>query len=158
LRIDQFAFGGIAAFVVYKGRKIRLAPWIAAGILLPLLAVLALDPTWHKAHGWVHTVGYSLLAVGAAALVLAAYQRTLWGPFGRVLASRPLVMIGDRSYSLYLWHLPFYPLISSTTQAHIHGIGRTMVMVVVVIFSSLAAFALAEASYRLVEMRRPGRK
>jgi peptidoglycan/LPS O-acetylase OafA/YrhL len=157
-RIDQFAFGGVAAALAYKGRSIRFAPWIAAGILLPFMAVLVMDPTWHKAARWVHTVGYSVLGVGTAALVLSAYQETLWRPFSQVLSSRPLVMIGDRSYSLYLWHLPFYPVISSSVRAGADGWGRTWVMVAVVCASSLVAFLFAEASYRLVEQRAATRR
>ncbi len=153
LRIDQFAFGGIAAVLAARRDKVRDASWFAGMILVPLLVALLIIPHWHKAIWWVHTLGYSLLGMGTAALVLAAYQETLWKPLSRLLASRPLVLLGDRSYSLYLWHLPFHGMVTSAVQASFAGYGRTTEIALVVIFNSAVALVLTEVSYRLLERR-----
>lgn len=51
------------------------------------------------------TIGYTLTACALGAILLLALRRR--GLWVRVLESRPLVMIGVLSYSLYLWHRLF---------------------------------------------------
>lgn len=153
LRIDAFAMGGVAAALAVGGRTWKSAPWIAAALLLPSYSWLLLDPTWHKAERIVQTLQLSVIAVGAAALVMAAYQQTLWRPLAAALRSRPLVYIGDRSYSLYLWHLPFMAVINDMVGATAPGNGRMWTVALVVVSNSVAGFILAEISYRLIEKR-----
>jgi peptidoglycan/LPS O-acetylase OafA/YrhL len=152
-RTDAFALGGVAAGVAAGGRPSKAAPWLAAVLLVPMFGMLLFDPTWHKAQVSVQTVGLAVIAAGAAALALSAYQQTLWRPLLRALSSRPLVLVGDRSYSLYLWHLPFFGIVNQTIYSFFPVAGRSLTVAAVIVVNSLLAFCLAELSYRLIERR-----
>jgi len=65
-----------------------------------------------------------------------------FGP-GRILATPPLVWIGNRSYSLYLWHWPILITARSHSQSHL-----TSTQVAACIFATLFA---ADISYRFIE-------
>ena len=49
---------------------------------------------------WMYTVGYLMVALGAAALLLTTLERG----FGSGLVVRVCAYIGSHSYSIYLWH------------------------------------------------------
>ena len=81
-----------------------------------------------------------LLPVGASAALLAAGHLGDYGVLRRLLESRALVWIGDRSYSWYLWH---WPVIVFARQ-----LGESRWILVAAAVFSLVPAALA---YRLVE-------
>ena len=97
----------------------------------------------------------ALLPVGAAvALILAGAgveaARAPWPT--RMLASRPLVRLGDLAYSLYLWHWPLLIfLLAEGGSAHAGFVGGTAVIGI--------SLALAYLTHRYIEqplrMRRP---
>jgi peptidoglycan/LPS O-acetylase OafA/YrhL len=70
------------------------------GVALIAYAILAFDSTtpFPGVHALVPTLG-------AALIILFANERT-W--VGRVLSTRPFVLIGLISYSAYLWHQPIF--------------------------------------------------
>ncbi len=97
----------------------------AAGALLALLiskrSVIA--PRWFAIAGWLGLVGlgcslvvisettpfpgtWTLVPVFSTVLLLMAGSHSSLFTT-RVLSSRPLTYLGDRSYSIYLWHWPF---------------------------------------------------
>ena len=87
--------------------------------------------------GW-----YALLPSLGAALLIAAGS---WMPARGVpalLRTRPLVWVGDRSYSIYLWHWPALIL------GNAFGVTRTAPGVLAVVALSLLA---ADLSYRFIE-------
>lgn len=97
----QLLIGAILALV--PDRRFSWPPWMAdavAGFGLLLLAVVV--------HG--HSPGGGgqlmapLIAIAAAALLISGVQRSTGLPFGRLLRSRPLTMLGAIAYPLYLWH------------------------------------------------------
>lgn len=73
-----------------------------------------------------------VVEVGSALMLLAAAGET---ELARMLEARPLVWLGRRSYSLYVWHLPI-----------LWAFGQYGA-----IYCVAAAVALAELSYRFVE-------
>jgi exopolysaccharide production protein ExoZ len=77
-----------------------------------------------------------LLTVGAgAALCLCAYVG--WERRGIIVFPKPIVQLGDASYSLYLWHIPLFAVAKAV------GIGRVPALVLVIV--------VAFASYHLIE-------
>ena len=111
-RIWQFALGA-AVFVWFQGRSNRTKEaaterllgtwggWLgAAGLALILASAMLLHSNLTYPGAWA-----SLPSLGAA-LVISAGHRSKPAAPTRLLACTPLVWIGDRSYSWYLWHWP----------------------------------------------------
>lgn len=112
----------------------RVAAIVGVAGLVTAMFLLPTSPQWPN---------------GATVAVVLATAAALWGgsstarPESRHPATRVLSAVGDRSYSLYLWHWPVI-LILIEVQGHALGVR-----------SSLAALSitavLAELSYRFVE-------
>ena len=101
-RAWEFAVGAILALCLARIpilRRAHLVVLSSAGVLLLIAASLLLsDSTPFPG------VAALLPVLGAALLLFTGSQGTTLT--GRVLASRPLVAVGDASYSWYLWHWP----------------------------------------------------
>lgn len=83
-----------------------------------------------------YEVGVLLVAATAGCLV---YAYTRENVAASVLSCRPLRWVGDRSYGIYLWHLPILcALAPFGTQVRLAGL--------------VAAFVVAAVSYRWVEV------
>ncbi len=123
---------------------LRLPPWWGDAAGTAGLATLLLS-FWQLGSDdpFVYTGGLQLVAV-ATTLVIAA---TTWpGPLlTRVLGARPLVALGRRSYSLYLWHWPVYVVTRPELDVPWSS-GPTLVLRLVL------SAAAAEVSYRFVEL------
>lgn len=138
-RAWEFACGGALALYFSKGTKPRsgvcvTAGWCGAGLVVA--AVMALDrksafPGFAAA---VPVAGTLLLLVAAQAQKASALNR--W------LAAPPLVLVGDLSYSLYLWHWPVFALLR-TADEETSAAGRVSALALVFILSWL--------TWRLVE-------
>ena len=107
-RIWEFSVGGWCAFVAGGGGMDRVAEtagrWSLAvkaaptvGILLILLSVFLVDD--RTPHPGLATM---LPVLGTAFVILGGSRN----PVTRGLSSGSLVWLGDRSYSIYLWHWP----------------------------------------------------
>ncbi len=87
----------------------RLAP--LAVVIATALVVRAEDNST-----WLFRWGFPLFAVVMTVVVVAAAD----GMGERLLGSRPLRWIGDRSYGLYLWHWPIFLLLTAD-RVHLRG-------------------------------------
>jgi peptidoglycan/LPS O-acetylase OafA/YrhL len=139
-RLDVLMFGCLAAILEGTPTFEALLSWAfrrrlhwLAWLMLPVTGFLT-----HRLGGrYLFSVGYSIESVSIT-LMLAHAIRAPHGFIGRVLNARPLVWLGQRSYSLYLWQQPF--LIPNNTT----WTGRFPVNLV-------CAVLAAELSWRLVE-------
>ncbi len=111
-RIWQFALGGCVHLYVdsWRDKKTSVSKYIVRlilgfGLILILGAALFLNHQTLYPGYWV-----LLPSVGAALIILSGSLRLETGQRG--LAYPALVWLGDRSYSLYLWHWPVIILIS----------------------------------------------
>jgi peptidoglycan/LPS O-acetylase OafA/YrhL len=117
----------------------RVTPALAAVALLAVLASMRLT-SFHSTrlfHG-----GFLVFSIGCALVIVA----TVWTPntgVVRALGVRPLVVIGLRSYSLYLWHWPVLVFLTPTSGLHGAALFWARLGVSVV---------LAEVSYRCIEL------
>ena len=95
--------------------------------------------------------GYAaLLPTLGAALVIAAGLDGQGSGVGRLLATAPLRYVGDRSYTLYLWHWPVL-IIAVEYAGHELSVGVNLLLIV-------GAFLLSIVTYRVYEnpIRRSG--
>lgn len=111
-----------------------LGAWLSLGLLIAGLVVS--KPATFPFPG-------ALLPV-AATLGLLGCLHVAGGssPLRRLLASAPMVYIGKRSYSLYLWHWPIFVLLRWTL-----GLETPNQLMAAIV----ATFVAAEVSYRVIE-------
>lgn len=126
-RLLVFLPGGMAA----RDRGAGAAAWALAVLALMVPAITFYTPA--------SALLGPVVEVAAAVLILAAARGA--GSVGRLLASGPLVWIGQLSYGLYLWH---YPLARAARQEFPGAAAFAMV------FPS--ALLLAWLSYRYIEV------
>lgn len=141
-RTDTHADGllwGAALSVLWRSRVFKPARWQVLGVVVGLVFVgvafgpaLDLEP---RAHGLSLTVCSMMSCV----LVLCALHN---GWLGRQMARRSLTYLGERSYAVYLWHVPALVLVTREAS------GPPALQAVAVLCLTLA---LAELSWRAVE-------
>jgi peptidoglycan/LPS O-acetylase OafA/YrhL len=144
-RLDGLALGGLVAISLHRGWKppasIKYAGIVGLGVLFVLTNVA------RPKSAVMAYVGYTVVNVLTAAILLAALDET--SPLGRVLALRPLRIVGEWSYALYLWHIPVMAVVAT-------NISQRSVRVPVAVVASLA---VAGVSSNFIEkpLRRLGR-
>lgn len=132
---DNFPRGLLGFFIGQvlwhqRSRLARVPGWVLAGLIV---AGFAIPPTW---------VG-AILPVA----VLAFPAMLVLGLRVPALASRPLVWLGDRSYAIYLIHVPLRDLM-----LELHGpFGGGMQVALVWIGFVAATLVLADLSLRFIE-------
>ena len=137
-RFWEFAAGILPAMLSWRGdwHERRWQRWVSP-IAWPLIVVGVIGCAL------TGTIGLAVVpAVVGTSLLLANGDRGVGAPRS-LMDWRPLGWIGDRSYSIYLWHWPL--LVFALWLAP----GNLLVTAVAVV----GAFLLAMASYRWVELR-----
>ncbi len=135
----QFALGA-SVYVWFLGTNrvpTGRTPMGIIGVVLILGSASLLSPD-------TNYPGYfAILPSVGAALLIAAGVGTSTGGMSALLASKPFVWLGDRSYSLYLWH---WPLIILGNSLGISSSGFGIAGIIVI------SIFLAILSYRYVEL------
>lgn len=101
-RAWEFAAGSLLAL---GGARLTVSSPRLAGIVLLTGSGLLTASLWVIRRTTPFPGIWTLLPVIGTLLVLVAGPH--YSAIARVLASRPMVLIGDLSYSIYLWHWPF---------------------------------------------------
>jgi peptidoglycan/LPS O-acetylase OafA/YrhL len=147
-RIVAILVGSAAAFIWRPGNfsndysRVRAAFVEAAGIA-SLAGLIAISLLATESGAFLYLGGFSLVAILSGVLIIAAIHpgsRFLEG----ALARRPLVWLGTRSYSVYLWHWPVFMLTRPGIDIAVDGAELFA-------FRIALTIVLAEASFRLVE-------
>jgi peptidoglycan/LPS O-acetylase OafA/YrhL len=132
-RADALLIGCALACVEGEIRARTVASWVGP---MSLVAILACAMAPGMDLGWSGSV-YTATAIATALLIVAVRA----GSPAPGLASRPMTWLGDRSYSLYLWHVPVLMMIGADVR---DGWWPNALAVVI-------AVGLATLSYRFVE-------
>lgn len=138
-RAWEFGVGALLAVVTVSMRSDRQR-WVIGHRMLALLGVALIAASGALISSELAFPSeWTVLPVAGTALLIA-YGRSV-GPLDRVLSSRSMVWIGDRSYSIYLWHWPFVVFAAASMP------GSRSALAVAAILS----IAPAVASFRWVE-------
>ncbi|MFI5028519.1 MAG: acyltransferase family protein [Solirubrobacterales bacterium] len=141
---------GVALALAWSPRDLRRdAPGRLFGPLLDVLGVIGLG---YIVLSFVQVHDYDLALFHGGYLWLALFTAMLIGVLahpaarlGGLLAQPPMLWLGLRSYSFYLWH---WPVLALTRP----GIDVSIARGVLIPLQLLAVLALADLSYRFVEV------
>ena len=133
-RVWEFAIGIVSALVIDKvNLKLITRQYIS---WLSILAITIAILTTSKSMPGL-TLGTLVCCASTALIILTARGTTL----DRLLSRRLMSIIGDRSYSIYLWH---WPVIALTYYILGDSLWSIIGIIIIVVF-------LSELSYRYVE-------
>jgi peptidoglycan/LPS O-acetylase OafA/YrhL len=156
-RMDALAFGAAAAALIrIPAARSQLERW-TPGVAAAALIVLAAETVYTRGfemYGWrPQGLGYTLLSLGFALVVLLAALPTTGVLRGgmRALAWSPLRLIGRYSYGMYVFHLPLHMFFGNAL-LHRLAVPVTTGAGVVYTFAIIAvSFIAAALSYELYE-------
>jgi peptidoglycan/LPS O-acetylase OafA/YrhL len=135
-RAEAILAGCVLACLFARPGGVTVPRWLGPVSMVALLALASFDK---EPAPWPGAL-YSLVAVASCGLIAAAMQP---GRQWLGLSSRLMVWLGERSYSLYIWHVPVILTLGVAMD------GATPVLRFCVV--ALASLALAVGSYRYVE-------
>lgn len=136
------AFAWQAGNLAKANRFLRWTPDVCG--ILALAALTAMTVLIHETDALLYRGGFAIVGLATAVLIAAAVHpdsRILRNVLGR----QPLLWLGTRSYSIYLWHWPVFML---TRPGFDIEAGEVPVFALRLVITA----SLAELSYRLVEM------
>ncbi|HEY5638899.1 MAG TPA: acyltransferase family protein, partial [Dehalococcoidia bacterium] len=147
-RIAVILAGAALAFVWRPGGLPRRAAALTertadAWGLAALAGLVAVAIAATEDGAFLYRGGFLAVAVLTAVLIAATVHPRATLIRG-ILARRPLVWLGTRSYSVYLWHWPVFMLTRPGLDVAIDGVELLLVRLAITV-------ALAEVSFRLIE-------
>ncbi|MFM2078918.1 MAG: hypothetical protein RJA49_2808, partial [Actinomycetota bacterium] len=156
IRLAEFAAGVLLAVLLPHLRDLLRgrAPVADALGVLATGAFVVVVLTAGRSDRWLETGGYALLSLVWVAWLLAALEGR-WLP--RLLALRPLVLIGTISYSLYLVHWPIVLLLTDARLGR-SGWGAIAIRAVVSVAAGAALHLAVERPARRAVAARPTRQ
>ena len=148
-RLDGLALGVLAGLLLERGSR-PARRWSANLAALTVVLLIVVTPNWWSKPQM--SLYLSITGVGVASFVVvrALTSGTASAPLERFLSSAPLRWVGERSYSLYLWHFFIGVVVVGGGSEAWQGPAVFAVQVV-------ASFAVALAAYELVEKPMRGR-
>lgn len=151
-RLDTIAVGCVLAFLVGQPRwrglaawTARSATWLGPATVLVLITSMVFSWQWYR---FRLLFGFSLNAAAIGVLIWLCITRPP-GLLRRVLDSRPFVMVGTLSYSIYLWQQLFLDPYSAG------WVCRWPVNLVFAFLAAAASYLLIEAPFLRLKDRLP---
>lgn len=147
--------GGIAARTSAQGdaapTPAKASPWLDAAGGIGLVTIVALMVTMPDHTMALYQWGLAALSIATVALVAAAAHPASIA--GRLLGVAPLRWLGERSYGVYLWHLPVIVFLPSGWLASAPWL-VAVVAIAVTVGISAASWTLIEDPIRRRGFRR----
>jgi peptidoglycan/LPS O-acetylase OafA/YrhL len=158
-RLDSLFVGVALAYAVHFARPrvdgLRRRWW---AIALASAACFAPFTRFTFDAPFTYTIGYALLAVGSAGLVLLAWfasepaiGETTATPRTGALPVRWMARIGAYSYAIYLWHMPFTVPIVMRARGHLGLWGSPLHYPILMALYALLSIALGALMFHLIE-------
>lgn len=150
-RMDALAMGCLLA-VIKPGIPARLNPLIAlagAALFIGVMWTITQSPIPYKKLLWMQLYGYTLIALATGMMLVGIVNATRANLAIRLLEKPAMLTIGRGSYSLYIWHLVFFPTIANFTLQHFEQ--PLMAFMAAFVIASITAAIAATASFKLVE-------
>ena len=152
-RMDSLALGAALAILVrgpQRAMVTRAAPLVLGSAGACLLGLCLFAPTTAYDASAMWTVGFTLISLVSASLVLLAIQPggiVRWSFSGQFLGA-----LGRYSYGMYVYHFPLKVLLDPMKEPLTAVFGSEVVAKVLFVLASLAiSFALAFVSFRYFE-------
>ncbi|MFZ4861521.1 acyltransferase family protein [Sphingobacterium sp. Mn56C] len=148
-RIPEFLIGVFLALTLKNGRLNHINGFVtsAAGFSILLLSLFYINE--HTPFPGV----LALLPCLGIALILIAKEN----PMAKFLSSKPLVYIGNLSYSLYLWHWLFMAIIrykNGLYSGYTFTLQESLLITVLTIITAWLSYNLVENTFRKLSNRR----
>jgi len=153
-RFDSLAIGALVATFGTSVLKRYWAAFMLLGIsaFAVLMSAIVLAGVPFKALVWVQTWGYSAISAAVGVFIFGLVRAPVESLIVRVLESGPLVAVGRSSYSIYIWHLVFYPLLLTCIMVRLGLSGSTGYAAFLAISLAVTGI-LGYASYKFIEQR-----
>lgn len=142
-RLPAFFAGALVALWLRMPRGGK--PLLGSLGLVLVLASAAVQPLLGPFPGML-----ALLPVAGAALVL---MRPPQVPAKQILANKPMVWVGERSYSLYLWHWPVLSLLRYYTGSEVLDIPHSLLFIVLTLLLTTLSYHVIEMPLRVSRVR-----
>ena len=145
-RLDALLIGGLTALLLRgpeeawlrRGRRALLAATAVAFVVVYLVASKVLRlPFYGSASNWIGIIGFTLLDLFAAAVILECIHPGSW--LGRVLSLRVLRWLGMISYGFYVYHDLLHDFFGWAAARFVPGAGYAGVVVVALVGTVLIA-------------------
>jgi peptidoglycan/LPS O-acetylase OafA/YrhL len=140
---------GCGAAILLWTRSHRVAPvvWHWLHLVAPV-ALVAIVATWFvgRPGPWLYRGGFPVLAL-LAALILASSVAPTPSRLNRALGWTPLVLIGQVSYGIYLWHWPVFTLLGPE-QLRVEGWRLLVARLAITAALVAISYVLIERPYR----------
>jgi len=121
-------------------RVLEVVGWCcAAGLLVAMLTLGDLDERLYRG-------GFLVVALLTAGVVAVLADST--APMARAAAWAPLVWIGLRSYSIYLWHWPVIMLTRPDVDVPLDGAPLVALRVALTMAAAMASYRFVEVPFR----------
>lgn len=161
-RFDSLAIGALVATFDTSTLRRYWTVFMLVGLAVftCLLSAIVLAGAPFKTLLWVQAWGYTAISCSVGIFVFGLVRAPVDSLVVTVLEAKPFVVIGRSSYSIYIWHLVFYPTLLTFVMARL-GLAGEEGYAVFLVISLVVTSVFSYASYRFIEQRsisRPPRR